>query len=358
MPAPIRESILAPEVARFRIAAEPAVNALESLLMLARVDHHSGLDDFLVTTAAQLPDDVLKRNEVILYGLHYALTPDRSWSSFPAYIDHLAAYDPVALRDKVIHAYLRLPCQKNLENPTLEALLESEEVFLEFLNCRFDEELIYEEVERKAYRLLTHPEKMQAEIVGHLQMMWDEVLKDEWERVLPLVNESVAAFEQVDMATMTDADVMRFVTGQRNEKWAALIESVTSVVFVPSAHLGPYLGAFHSGDTAWIVFGARQPQGVQQGISDLSRAELLVWLSALSDDTRLRILGLIRERGELCAQEIIDLLGLSQSTCSRHLRQLTASGYLHENRQEIGKCYNLNPERIADTARAIEQYGS
>jgi len=193
-------------------------------------------------------------------------------------------------------------------------------------------------------------------IVSHLRMMWNEVLKDEWERVLPLVNESVEAFAQVDLAGMTDDEVMRFVTGQEHEKWTELIESVDSVVFVPSAHMGPYLGAFHSDDVAWINFGARQPQGVLHGITDLSRAELLVWLSALSDDTRLRILGLIRERGELCAQEIIDILALTQSTCSRHLRQLTASGYLQERRQEIGKCYNLNLERFADTARAIESY--
>jgi DNA-binding IclR family transcriptional regulator len=65
---------------------------------------------------------------------------------------------------------------------------------------------------------------------------------------------------------------------------------------------------------------------------------------------------LIRERGELCAQEIIDLLELSQSTCSRHLRQLTASGYLRERRTESGKCYSLNPDRLVDTARAIESY--
>jgi DNA-binding IclR family transcriptional regulator len=67
---------------------------------------------------------------------------------------------------------------------------------------------------------------------------------------------------------------------------------------------------------------------------------------------------LIRERDELCAQEIIDLLQLSQSTCSRHLRQLTASGYLRERRTEAGKCYSLNPERLIDTARAIESYAN
>ncbi|TFH31571.1 MAG: ArsR family transcriptional regulator [Anaerolineales bacterium] len=356
MPAPTRETIHIPELTRFRVAAEPAVNALESLLMLARIDQVSGLDDFLVKTGARLPKPVLKRNRLVLLGLHYALTPDRSWSSFPAYVDHLAALDAVALRDKVIDAYINIPCRRNEDDEPVDGLLENPEAFLYFLHSRFDEDAIIEEVEREAYTLITQPEKMQEVIVSHLRMMWEEVLKDEWERVLPLIHESVAAFAQVDLGNMTDDEVMHFVTGHRHEKWADLFESVNSVVFVPSAHMGPYLGAFHSDDTAWIIFGARQPQGVQQGNPALSRAELLVWLSALSDDTRLRILGLIRERGELCAQSIIDILGLTQSTCSRHLRQLTASGYLHERRQEVGKCYSLNADRVADTARAIEGY--
>lgn len=358
MPAPIRETIAEPTATRFRVATEPVINALRSLMMLTRIDQHPGVDDFLVTTAARLPEDVLTKNAVVLYGLHYALPPDRSWASFPAYLDHLASYDAVALRDKVIDAYLNLPCRSGSENPPIEAILESSESFLEFLYNRFDDDLIFEDVEKEAYTLLTHPEKMQQVIVSHLRMMWDEFLKDEWERVLPLVNESVAAFAQVDFTSMSDDEIMRFVTGQEHEKWVELIESVSSVVFVPSAHMGPYLGAFHSDDVAWISFGARQPQGVMHGITDLSRAELQVWLSALSDETRLRILGLIRERGELCAQEIIDILGLTQSTCSRHLRQLTASGFLHERRQETGKCYNLNLERFADTAHAIESYAS
>ena len=326
--------------------------------MLAGIERHSGLGDFLVETNNRFPENVLKRNRVVLFGLHYALTPDRSWNSFPAYIDHLASYDAVALRDKVIQAYLNMPCQEGSVNPPMEIILESPESFLEFLFSRFEQELVFEEIEREAYQLLTHPEMMQEVIVSHLRAMWDELLKAEWERVLPLIEKSVAAFEKIDFTNMSDEEVMRVVTGQKHEKWSDLFSKVGSVVFVPSAHMGPYLGAFYSENTAWIIFGARQPQGVQHGITDLGQAELLVWLSALSDDTRLRILGLIRERGELCAQEIIDILGLSQSTCSRHLRQLTASGYLHERRQESGKCYNLNLERFTDTARAIESYSS
>jgi DNA-binding transcriptional ArsR family regulator len=356
MPAPIREAILAPDTIRIRVEAEPAVNALQSLMMLTSVDRHPGLSDWVIQTVSSVSPSVLKRNTLVLYGLHYALTPDRSWETFPAYVDYLESSDPVALRDKVIHAYLNLPCQADKEQPSMEEILESEDGFLDFLRCRFDEEIIIEEVEREAYGLLTHPDEMHAVIVSHLRMMWEEVLKDEWGRVQPLIEESVAAFERTNLEGMTDEEAVQFVTGQKNEKWGKWVEGKGSVIFVPSAHMGPYTGVVHSEDTVWVIFGARQPEGEWQGITDLSRVELLVWLSALSDDTRLRILGLIRERGELCAQEIIDLLELSQSTSSRHLRQLTASGYLRERRIEAGKCYSLNPDRLLDTARAIKSY--
>ncbi len=356
MPAPIREAILAPEETRFRINAEPAVNALQSLVMLTWVEEHSGIADWVIRTAESLPENVLKRNAVITFGLHYALAPDRSWSSFTAYVDHLAALKPIELRDKVLNAYLDMPCKQDEHKPSIEQILGSEDGFLAFLRCRFDDELVIEEIEKESFKLLKNPAEMQKTIVDHLRMMWDEVLKDEWSRVLPLIEESVSAFEQVDLESMTDEEALQVVTGQKGEKWSKLFGMVDSVVFVPSAHMGPYQGVFHTDKIAWIVFGARQPQGVQRGISALSRAELLVWLSALSDDTRLRILGLIREKGELCAQEIIDLLELSQSTCSRHLRQLTASGYLQERRTESGKCYSLNPDRFLETAQSIERY--
>jgi ArsR family transcriptional regulator len=354
MPAPIREAILAPEITRFRVDAEPVVNALQSLMMLTRIDKLSGLDNWVIEAASSLSEEAIHRNMLVLFGLHNALAPDQQWPSFPAYIRHLETIDPVQLRDKVIDAYLDIPCQKGNPKPGLEEILESEDGFLEFLRCRFDDELIMEEIEREAYQLLTQPEKMREVITTHFKTMWDEVLREEWDRSLPLINESVAAFQEVDLSRMTDAEAMHFVTGHSSEKWTHLFESVESMVFVPSTHMGPYLGVFHNADTAWIIFGARQPQGVEKVSSNLSRAELLVWLSALSDETRLHILALIQERGELCAQEIIDLLELSQSTCSRHLRQLTASGYLRERRIEAGKCYSLNPERLLETARTIE----
>ena len=45
-------------------------------------------------------------------------------------------------------------------------------------------------------------------------------------------------------------------------------------------------------------------------------------LKALADPTRLRVVSLVAEAGELCACEIESLLGVNQSNLSRHLTRL------------------------------------
>jgi DNA-binding transcriptional ArsR family regulator len=125
---------------------------------------------------------------------------------------------------------------------------------------------------------------------------------------------------------------------------------------VPSGHVGPYLGKFMVGDAFAIVFGARLPEGIQYDAPDLSRAEILVRLSALADDTRLRILKFLAEDGEQRSQDIMRHLDLSQSAASRHLKQLSATGHLTERRCEGAKCYSLNSERIEDTLNATKVF--
>ena len=101
---------------------------------------------------------------------------------------------------------------------------------------------------------------------------------------------------------------------------------------------------------------ARIPEGAQVHDPDLSRAEILVRINALADDTRLRILKLVSEEGEQRSSEIMARVELSQSAVSRHLKQLSATGYLNERRCEGAKCYALNPSRIEDTLSAISLF--
>ncbi len=49
-------------------------------------------------------------------------------------------------------------------------------------------------------------------------------------------------------------------------------------------------------------------------------------------------------------------LDVSQSAASRHLRQLSASGYLIGRRRADEKCYSLNRDRVSDTFHALDQF--
>jgi DNA-binding transcriptional ArsR family regulator len=62
---------------------------------------------------------------------------------------------------------------------------------------------------------------------------------------------------------------------------------------------------------------------------------------ALSDETRLTIMGLVFRHGHLCVCEVEQILGISQSKASRHLRYLRDSGVLKDERD--GLIINYRP---------------
>ncbi len=240
------------------------------------------------------------------------------------------------------------------------AALESVDAYLDFLRERFGPDRLNEELETRAYSYVVDPPAMQELIVSHLREMWSRFLAPEWERVRSMLQDSVTAFQQLDLGNMSRLEAARLVTGQalREEKWARMLERVERVIFVPTVHAGPYLGKLHHDETltVWLLFGARLPEGVSFHAPDLSRAEIIVRLNTLADDNRLRILKLISERGELRSQEIMEQLELSQSAASRHLKQLSATGYLAERRHSGAKCYALEPQRIQSTLDAISNF--
>ncbi len=67
-----------------------------------------------------------------------------------------------------------------------------------------------------------------------------------------------------------------------------------------------------------------------------ARSETLVALDLLfrgfADPTRIRVLNLLAA-GELCVCDLVDLLGLPQSTVSRHLRYLLRAGLVEVTRE-------------------------
>ena len=64
----------------------------------------------------------------------------------------------------------------------------------------------------------------------------------------------------------------------------------------------------------------------------------------LADETRLSVLLLIADEGELCVCELTSALGLSQPKISRHLAMLRSSKVLRDRRQGQWVFYRLNPD--------------
>jgi DNA-binding transcriptional ArsR family regulator len=350
-----RDFFLAPETVTVQVGLEPVHNLLNSLMLIADTERQSGFSEWVTQTAAQLSPERKRTNLLITLGFFDAIVPEQTWSSFPAYLEFLERQDPPALRDRALmwsEHKDNPPSRETLLNSVDAYLMLVESVYTEKKMERFDEDLY-----REIHTLLNDPPRMKALVIHHLRDMWEHILAPEWERVQPMLQQAVEAFQQLDYSGLNALEAIRLVTGRDMSMWwGDYVGRFKQIIFVPSAHIGPYITSIDEKGVAWIIFGARLPKGAKIEAPALSRSELMVQLSALADDTRLRILELISEHGELCAQDVITLLDLSQSSASRHLRQLTATGYLIERRQEVSKCYTLNMARFEDTVQALRKF--
>lgn len=359
---PGQDFIEVPEKPSISVAVAPAQLAVSSLLLLTGAGDHPGFGEWVTRTFERMAPEERERNRLVTFGLHYSIVPEEDWSSFPAYIDHLAAMDPVALRDKMLASYLerepRADYTGYVPGPDdVPWIMESAENYLEMLRGRFPADVIDEQLESEAYTYAVDPPRMQKLIVTHLRDMWENYLEAEWRRVEPMLRDSERAFQQIDLSSMSRKEAAQLILDKElDEKGEKVLECAERITFVPSVHIGPYQGKLCHRDRLWVIFGARLPEGAQFEAPDLSRTEIVVRLGALADDTRLSILKLVSTEGEKKSQDIMDHLGLSQSAASRHLKQLSATGYVNERRCEGAKCYTLNPERIERTLGAVKAF--
>lgn len=88
--------------------------------------------------------------------------------------------------------------------------------------------------------------------------------------------------------------------------------------------------------------------------------DLLQVMKALSDETRMRILYLLKD-GDLCVCELELLLEINQSNASRHLNKLTNAKILEFYKVAKYVYYKINPEIIEEfpfIKEVINDHGS
>jgi DNA-binding transcriptional ArsR family regulator len=348
------------------VSLEPVHNIGMSMMLLLKEEEMPGLPDWISKVRARMTTQEFQDHRFVIIGFYFATLPeDTSWTSYPAYLDHLAGMDPNQLRDKMLNAYAEIGCKSLPVESAVDwdHILSSPENYVDFLKSGFGEDHVETDIEVRAYEYVLDPPAMQTLIVDHLRRFWDQHMSTEWARVQPLLAESARAFQSLDFTGKSRLEVARLITGQdltesgwKDMHWEQLLDMPERLVFTPNPHIGPYLNKLMCGDTLIVFFGARLPEESEIRIPELDRADIVSRLSALADDTRLQILQMIAERTEMRAQEIIDATHLSQPSVSRYLNQLTATGYLQERRRNGVKVYGLNRDRIEKTIQAVSAF--
>ncbi len=356
-----REFIITPIELDIKFQLQQASVLENSLHLLGSTDHSSGYDQWLYDTRAALTDDEWLRHKVVM-GAQYNHVTFTEHMTFTDYIEALSKVNPVDMARQSVEW---LDTHEDLPS-SIEAMV-SEEAYIDAMKLHHAKKQeikgfaieVDEDEARLMYSLVKQPDRLHAVVIDHLTMMWERFVEAEWNKRKPALMEAHEANKQVDYSGMSPFDVIDAVTGRdMRGHFNDYIERSNTLILSPSPHVGPYIG-FHEDRQNRIIhlfYRARLPKGVTSVSKALGRSEILVRLNALADDTRLQMLELLMEHGELCAQDFINLLDLSQSSASRHLRQLTASGYLTERRKEVAKCYQINTDRIDDTLSALRQY--
>lgn len=88
----------------------------------------------------------------------------------------------------------------------------------------------------------------------------------------------------------------------------------------------------------------------------LDDVALAAVFKALGSPIRLRLLAVIQASvlGEACVCDLVDSVGLSQSTVSHHLATLVAAGLLRREQRGTWAWYALVPERLEAARRLVD----
>ena len=78
----------------------------------------------------------------------------------------------------------------------------------------------------------------------------------------------------------------------------------------------------------------------------LADEDIALIAKALSHPARIQIIRLLLSKKSCIGGDIVDVVGLAQSTVSEHLRILKASGVIIGEITRPRVCYSLNPQRL------------
>lgn len=191
-----------------------------------------------------------------------------------------------------------------------------------------------------------HPEELRDRMANLIERFYNEHYKDELPKRRACLERSVAAHR----GSTRDEAIMAMRRALNRPR--VCLEDVCpgpfeELLFMPSVDMGPWASCAE-------LTGPRSLHGMfypceaefmsEDGEARSTEMQIMARMyKALGDEQRIRILYLLRDNGEMYAQEVVDKLGLHQSVVSRHLGLLRAVGLLSVRKQNNMKFYSPNP---------------
>ncbi|MDQ7036839.1 MAG: hypothetical protein Q9P01_18995 [Anaerolineae bacterium] len=244
--------ILAPATVQVRVILHEANSLMNTLRLLNVADIHSGLAEWLYTTANDMDDDRKMRNQIVADVVDHVAhvmnsSAARDSMSFLELIKDVEQTPVNDFREGMLVGIR----EKREDYPGDDALLASRESYIKYIH-----DLLAEKYAKKGhdfddgawdmrYDYIMNPQQLKDDSIEHLRHMWDKYLKAEWKRIKPTLQEAVDAFSQVDFSDMTAFEAIETVMGRNmrgKDDFETHIRQAEILTFVPSAHLGPYIG--------------------------------------------------------------------------------------------------------------------
>jgi DNA-binding transcriptional ArsR family regulator len=198
-------------------------------------------------------------------------------------------------------------------------------------------------------RLIEHSDELVGGVAA-LMRAWLPMYQEIEPRVRQIIARDVD-LRAGDIATLRPAELIERTTN--GIRWLSE-PGVRRVVLAPSYLVRPYNFTFSGGDWRMFVYPVadeatepHDPLAPPQGVLRLHRA--------LGDDTRLRILRLLKDR-DWYLTEIAERLELSKPTIKHHLAQLRAAGLVTLTEEGGLSYYSLRRDRLQDATSELVRF--
>jgi ArsR family transcriptional regulator len=203
--------------------------------------------------------------------------------------------------------------------------------------------------------LLERPEELRERMARVIERVYNEHYKADLPRRLACLERSVAAHQGVPASSIVET--LKSISGRDHiclEPGGVCERPFKRLRFAPSLDMGPYMSCAVIGNLHGMFYQCESRFVTGDDSADDAVRMARIY-KALSDEQRLRILEILRER-EMYAQEIVERTGLHQSMVSRHLGFLRAVGLVRSRRESNMKFFSLNADIRKQLVKTLDLF--